>query len=670
MPIFQILAQAAAAASPEATAQQGVTSYPAAFFATQQPANAAEMVERVPGFILDGGSGARGFEGSAGNVLIDGQRPASKTDDLEQILRRIPAGRVERIDLIRGGAPGIDMQGKSVVANIIRKSGGGARLLVAGSQNHTTDGRTVGAGRLEASGDWGPRRWELAGFAGKHIDDWFGNGRGGRINSAGTLTPVAVEGEGEEVNGQVTGAFETPALGGTLRLNGRIFDMKYKGEETDLLSGALPTREDTLDIVYREETELGGTFSRKFGARTEIELVGLRQTGERDIHSSFADGTGAATFNLARETTETIGRAVLKYRFTDRFSLEGGGEIAINELDSLTGLIANGAPVKLPAANVGVQEDRTELFAKASWRPTDRWTFDASLRRETSEISSDGDVILSKTLHFLKPRVSAAWDISKETQVRARFEREVGQLDFDDFVATANLGNASGVTAGNPDLDPEQAWVGEVTVEQRFWASGSATLTFRHSELSDVVDRGPVTAPNGTLFDRPENIGDGTKDELIFALSLPLKRLGVPSATLRGDITKRWSKVTDPTTFESREISDLRPIEWSLNYTHDLTAWRLSYGMDAWGSWRETSYRYNQTYTTKLRTYVRPFMEWRPQPALNIRFELPNITARGLRRTVTTYPGSRAVASAPAIDDRTYEAGRMFYFRVRKTFGG
>ena len=81
------------------------------------------MLQRVPGFVLDYGSGARGLEGSGGNVLIDGQRPASKADNIAAILTRIPAANVERIDLIRGGAPGIDMQGKAVVANVIlRKS--------------------------------------------------------------------------------------------------------------------------------------------------------------------------------------------------------------------------------------------------------------------------------------------------------------------------------------------------------------------------------------------------------------------------------------------------------------------------------------------------------------------------------------------------------------------
>src|SRR6185369_6799746 len=134
MTLLLVLAQAAVVVA--APAQNGVISYPASYFAALQSQNANEMLGHLPGFTLDSGNSSRGYEGSAGNVLIDGQRPASKTDSLDEILKRMPIGVVERIDLIRGGAPGIDMQGKTVLANIIRKKGAGTRLLVAVAQSH------------------------------------------------------------------------------------------------------------------------------------------------------------------------------------------------------------------------------------------------------------------------------------------------------------------------------------------------------------------------------------------------------------------------------------------------------------------------------------------------------------------------------------------------------
>jgi len=184
-----------------------------------------------------------------------------------------------------------------------------------------------------------------------------------------------------------------------------------------------------------------------------------------------------------------------------------------------------------------------------------------------------------------------------------------------------------------------------------------------------VVDLGPIVGPGGA-FDSPTNIGKGTKDELSAELTLPLDRLGLKRAQLKGDITRRWSKVTDPTTGRKRAISDLHPLDWNATFSHDLPAWRMSYGVDAYGGWRETSYKVSVIETVKLKTYVRPFAEWRVTPDLVVRFELPNVTSRGLRRTVEVFDGPRNLNPVAArIDDQDYQFGRMYYVRIRKTFG-
>ena len=101
--------------------QRGVIPYPPEFFAAAQPSTALDMITRLPGFNLEQGDNVRGFAGAAGNVLINGERPTTKNESLDDMLRRIAAPTVERIDLIRGGAPGIDMQGRTVMANIVLK---------------------------------------------------------------------------------------------------------------------------------------------------------------------------------------------------------------------------------------------------------------------------------------------------------------------------------------------------------------------------------------------------------------------------------------------------------------------------------------------------------------------------------------------------------------------
>jgi outer membrane receptor protein involved in Fe transport len=676
MLFLNILAQAAAAAAPEAAVQppqpQGVISYPASFFAGQQVSNAAEMLDRVPGFTLDDGDSVRGFEGAAGNVLIDGQRPASKSDNLEEILRRVPVGSVERIDIIRGGAPGIDMQGKSVLANVVRKQGASFRGLFAVANNHLWDGRNMHGMRLELSGGDGTRTWETT------IRYGYGNDDGGQFGPYVRLAPdgsiirrAAYQSESDGLQQTITAGYSQPLAGGRLTLNGRAFWDSWKSENTVVFTEPAD-RVDNITSPYDEfETEVGARYVRDFGPKNKIEAVVLRN--DQDFHGFDLGRYPGRTedFRYARTYSETIGRAVLKHQRSTTLSFEAGGEAAVNKLDSHSEFFLNGAAVPLPAADVQVEELRGEAFAKAVWRPTPKWTLDGGLRFEASKISSEGDVALEKSLNFLKPRLTIAWQPVANTQIRGRLERVVGQLDFDDFVAGADFEEGTGVTVGNPDLDPEQAWVGEVALEQRFWKSGALTVTYRHSELKDVIDRGPEFTPDGDVFDRPTNIGDGTKDELSVTLMVPSEPLGWRGGVLQGELNRRWSEVTDPTTLTTRPISRLRPLEWEVRYTQDLPQWGATVGMAVFSGWSQTTYRYNSVTDVKLHNaYVTTWIDKRLRPDTVMRVEFANLAERGIRFNTRAYERERRTGGLLYTDDRDLTPGRTLYVRVRKTFGG
>src|SRR5215472_14338903 len=202
------------------TTGHSVIAYPASFFANMSLNTAYDMVLRVPGFVFDDGSSLRGFASAVGNVPIDGAHPASKTDDLISILTRIPAGTVERIDLIRGGAPGIDMQGKTVVVNVIRKKAGGfTGALTAGFY------KPVGipidpTARLEGRWDAGDRVLEASLKFTRGHDGSQTNGPHEIFGPNGQVLD-STEMRNKVPNRQhlTTAAYEAPALGGKLRVN-------------------------------------------------------------------------------------------------------------------------------------------------------------------------------------------------------------------------------------------------------------------------------------------------------------------------------------------------------------------------------------------------------------------------------------------------------------------
>ena len=129
----------------------------------------------------------------------------------------------------------------------------------------------------------------------------------------------------------------------------------------------------------------------------------------------------------------------MRFAQSQALTWEFGAEAAYNKLDNTTTLFQNGVKVRLPAASVLVTEKRGEVFATATWRPNDAVSVEAGLRQERSTIVSEGDVLLEKQLQFTKPRVAVTWSATRNTQMRLRVEREVGQLNFDDFVAPSSV---------------------------------------------------------------------------------------------------------------------------------------------------------------------------------------------------------------------------------------
>lgn len=649
-------------------AGDGVTPYPAAFFAASAPSNATEMLDRVPGFLLDTGDNVRGFAGAAGNVLIDGVRPSVKGDELFNLIRRIPASNVERIDLIRGGAPGIDMQGKPVVANIVRRAGGGSTGLLAFAFNLSEDGRFSPALRMEGSRRGAGYNVEgsLLLFAGENIDD-AGDGEQTRRNAVGDLLLTGpysndVTYDGIELRG--SGELRRPSLG-TFKLNGNYQLVNEDAHErVDFLDGL--GRDVGFDrstyAFHRDRGQLGGDWARPLGGGRTLTIVAL-QSLQREQFDARSDGRGDDNRFIDDTTSgESILRGTLGWVRSPSLSFEVGAEGAYNFLDGDTALFVNSQPIELPSSTVLVEEVRGEAFATTTWRPTPRWSVEAGARVESSRISQSGDADQERTFTFVKPRLNLAYSPDADSQIRLRLEREVGQLDFGDFVSSASVSDET-VNAGNPDLEPERAWVAELALERRFWGRGSAVLTLSHAEVQQVADLIPI----GGRFDAPGNIGDGTRDLAKINLTLPLDRLRVPGGLFTLETQWRRSEVTDPVTGEERRISGQSPTRWEAHYTQDIPRWNLTYGVDLFGGFEEVIYRINEIRRIEYDTFVTTFVEYRPRPYLQLRLELQNITGRERTRLREFFDGPRGAGRLSGTEFREVDAPTSLYFRIRRT---
>ena len=136
----------------------------------------------------------------------------------------------------------------------------------------------------------------------------------------------------------------------------------------------------------------------------------------------------------------------------------------------------NGVFVPLPSANARVEERRGESIRPGDLeicRPTGCSKRDRASKYST--ISETGYTDQSRSFFYPKPRAVLTWTPNKNTQLRLRYERVLGQLDFINFVASSNLA-ASGVNAGNPDLKPDQPSQYEFSFERHFWDKGALVV--------------------------------------------------------------------------------------------------------------------------------------------------------------------------------------------------
>ncbi|MEL6687587.1 MAG: TonB-dependent receptor plug domain-containing protein, partial [Pseudomonadota bacterium] len=115
-------AQTGAVAPITATQAQGqIETYSPGFFDQFQPVTALDMLVRVPGFSLRTGDSERGFGEADTNFLINGRRPSTKNQSAREILSRIPANTVIRIEILDGDT--LDIPGLSgQVADIVIRS--------------------------------------------------------------------------------------------------------------------------------------------------------------------------------------------------------------------------------------------------------------------------------------------------------------------------------------------------------------------------------------------------------------------------------------------------------------------------------------------------------------------------------------------------------------------
>lgn len=662
-----LLAPLPACALPASATEESIQSFGPEFFAVSGASDALTMVRRLPGFtLIEGDEDVRGYAGAVGNVLIDGKSPSSKQESVGDMLKRIPAESVERIELIRGSAPGVDLGQYSVVANIVRKRSPSRQLQVEAGAIVAEDGRLHPMITLEASRQGPNRRLQGSLALVTEIDDESGDGVLVTTKAGGAAETDLRRVWEVERDFRSNVDYETSAGAGELAL-------RASGEHE--LSRSSTDRRDQTGIAYLERvvgreqltsTEAGLQYRLPIGSSSRAEALLLQRNGwSRARERSEEEGENERLVE-STDSSESLARLSLRHEAA-RLTFEGSAEGALNGLDGSAALTVDGNAVALPGSSAKVSEKRAEVAAGVTWRPRERITVDSSLRFETSGLRArSGEHGSRRSFRFLKPSIGTTITLSHADQLRLRTERQVDQLDFEDFIASTSL-ERDDVTAGAIELTPPQTWSLAATWEHRFWTDGALVLTLRREWIDDVLDR-IVIVSEGETFDAVGNIGSATRTVAEADLTAPLDRVGLDGFLLKLGIKARRGRVRDPITGAMRRISEESPIEGSARISQDLLDGALSWGLDLTIGERERQYRFDEIRFSREGLAVAFHADYRPAADWRIRLEAVNLTSRTLVETRREYDGLRSHGMIEETERRTTRTTPTLLLTVRKSF--
>ncbi len=655
----------------------GRLTYDPGYFAQFNPQHALDMVNQTPGFSLNGGADRRGFSGAVGNLLIDGLRPSTKSQSLESILQRIPASQVVRIELLRGADVAGDASGQSVLLNIVRTPSAGSGLWrIGGEYNRDIFGPQ---GEISYSGRSGQFEYGL----GLNYYSQFRDQPGRRhyYDAAGVRTLTANTPSPRDFREAIlSGNMAMPMLGGRLSANAQVSTHRFHS-----LSGFYFSDLTTQVARFTDHDnpyEIGLNFDRDLGPWS-VELIGLVNRGVYDSDESVlatnTAGTVTSIFtqSVENESGETILRGTVSRSLGSGHRIEIGAEGAFNTLDASLQLTndTGGGPVALvvPNSNVLVEEQRSEIFANHSWQINDQWAFEARLAREQSTLTFTGDTNQSVELAFVKPSIQISRSFGENNQVRLRLYRDVGQLDFGDFVSAAGITDNL-INGGNPDLTPETSWRAEFGADMRFPGNAALNLTLTRHWIQDVNDVVLVAAPGANpgdppiLFDAPGNIGDADAWSLESRLSLPLGAV-LPGARITIENTIWETEVTDPVTGQAREISERPEVETEINFRQDISGLKLAWGVSYYKQSQNQTFRFNEIDTYEEGPWVDAFVESTAIDGIRLRLTAANVFDGEIRRQRNFFAPDRSGAFV-RLDERQREFNfdPWFIFQVSGSF--
>ena len=579
--------------------------YDQAYFKQYNVTNAADAMKRIPGIEnLSSGNSEnyepgsndkrRGFGSSGTQILINGERQSSKSNNIIKTLERINTDSLVRIEVIRGTEAGLDVRSDGVIVNIIVD---GNLSKSSGTWSAALGYLTSGSSNWRGIGSWSTKI--------KKVDVILGYERIGDLNSR-KYNEFTVDQEQSLLYYRLRETIEYQSSNRiNIDLKSKINDKNiirintliwFNGKEnspqiqeyfspSDIENEAFYKKINWDRKEDNDGWEFGGDWEHQINKNHSLKLrVVLTEENEDQNDISFLNDTensyNNSTETNIRKENERIIRLSFNKLIGKNSSLEYGFESAYNKLNrtfNLRFFDSNSIETNAGLINTSglVEEDRYEGFLSYNLPLSEKIRTELALNYEWSKISQSGDVNLSREFKYWKPRIDIKWDYKKNRQIRINIERSVGQINFDDFISSYDQFEET-IRAGNPDLRPETAWKFKLEHEWRLPNDGGViTLKGTAREIDGPVDRLPIDGYAGI-----GNLGSGERTKATIDGSIRINKL-LKGGVFRFNGYLQSTEVMDPVTNIKRDFSWFKRWQTTVGLRQDVPggkySWSLTY---------------------------------------------------------------------------------------------
>lgn len=663
----------AGAASQEAGTRRTFTPEDFARFA---PRSAADMARQVPGFSIRQGGGARGLGAADTNVLINGRRISGKSNGPVDALNRIPVEEVVRLELVDGAS--LDIGGLTgQVLNVVTARSGG----ITGRFRYAPQIRTRGTpprlleGQIAIAGSGRKDEWTLAleNDSNRRSDD----GPELVFDGAGNL----IDTREEKFNANfdtfgLSGSYTRVAdSGNVLNLTGEVNGFIRRNTEVSQRSGSIDPVDRLRTLRSTEDEynfEVGADYDFPFFGG-KLKLIGYHRYEDSPTTSSvtteFADDSPVEGTLFTRDADE--GETIARGEFT--FGAAGGDVVlalegvknfleinaALEERDA-QGVLQ---PVVLTGASDRVEEDRAEASVTYSRPLAANLSLQTSLGAEYSRISQAGPLGLTRTFYRPKGFVALDWKASETLNISGRVERQVGQLNFFDFIASVDL-DVDNANVSNVELVPPQFWSLELEANIGLGALGTLALRPFYEDASDIVDLIPIDGGGQA----PGNIPSARTYGVEGDVTLLSDGLGWKGTRFDAGFRLAGSSVRDPLLGFARDLSGFQTKQLDFELRHDFAGSDWASGVTAFWNDRAQGVRLDQiSLNRESFAFATYYIENKDVEGLVIRLAINNILDRTNKVDRTVFL-DRAAGVVDFTEDRDRKFGQIFTLEIEGTF--